>query len=422
MKLNLRKPFAVIMGAVMALTTVSAASAANIEAAMNDSYEIVALGDSITVGYEQRMTEESVPYGYVDRLYEQALFHGRATLSNYAIMGLTTPGLGNLLQGASESAKMTSADIQDFSSFQEGVSKQADAVASKAPEIALSLRTADLVVMTIGANDFGELIKAMTALSTEDAQQMLDNNFDTIMNKYTTDLDKVIRQLHVMAPNAQILLSDQYLPLWSTHKLYGDLLKAVDKLADRLDVVTDQLSKEGLPMKVVHISPSFKGKETTYTYVNTFDYDNHPKQAGYEVIAEAYANVIWNQYLKPAPRAADVPISVIISGKDLLSKPILKNNTTFLAIRDFSKAVNADLEWIDKTKTAIFRKNGREVSITIGSKTMIVNGVKQPLETPAYIQKIGTTKSTYVPLAVIIKGLNYDVIYRGRIKTAFINS
>jgi lysophospholipase L1-like esterase len=420
MKLNLRKPFAVMIGAIIAITTVSAASAVSAGTTQKESYQIVALGDSLTVGYEQGFTAKSIPYGYVDRLYEQALFHGRTSLSNYAIMGLTTPGLNNLLQGAAEGKPLTSADLQDFSSFPDGVSQQADSVASKTPQIAASLGTADLVVMTIGANDFGDFIKAMVTLSTEDAKQSLQNNFEPLMNKYTTDLDKTIRQLHVMAPNAQIMLADQYLPLWNTHALYPDLLAAVDKVANRLDAITEALTKEGIPAKVVHISPKFKGKERDFTYIKSVEYDNHPNQAGYDTIAKAFVDILWKQYLSPAPRAADVPISVIINGTELLSKPILKNNTTFLALGDVSTAVKADLQWNNKTKTAIFRKNGLEVSITIGAMTMVVNGVKQPLVTPAYIQQV--TNKTYVPLAVIIKGLDYDVVYRGKIKTAFINS
>jgi hypothetical protein len=235
-------------------------------------------------------------------------------------------------------------------------------------------------------------------------------------------LDKTIRQLHVMAPNAQIMLADQYLPLWNTHALYADLLVAVDKVANRLDEVTGALAKEGIPVKVVHISPKFKGKERDFTYIKTVQYDNHPNQAGYDTIAKAFVDILWKQYITPAPRAADVPISVIINGTELLSKPILKNNTTFLALRDVSNAVKAELKWDEKTKTAIFSKNSLVVSITIGAKTMVVNGVKQPLDTPAYFQQVDKTKKTYVPLAVIIKGLDYDVVYRGTIKTAFINS
>jgi lysophospholipase L1-like esterase len=420
-KWKLRKPFVVILGAIMTLTTLSAASAANTNTTTPDSYDIVALGDSLTVGYEQKMTEKSIPYGYVDRLYEQALFHGRADISNYGIIGLTTPGLNQLLQGAAGGKKLKAADLQDFSPYPAAASVQADSVAAIAPEIATKLATADLVVMTIGGNDFGTFIKKVLKLPAETAKQSIQDEFDTTMNEYTTELNTTIRQLHELAPNAQIVLSDQYLPLWSTHALYPELLLAVDKLANHLDDVAEQFIQAGIPVKVAHISPAFKGKELSYTYVNGFDYDNHPKQQGYEVIAKAFAEVIWKSYLQPAPRAADVPLSVIVNGKELLSTPILKNDTTFIALREVATAVSADVEWIEKTKTAIFRKDGVEVAITIGADQLYVNGAAKDLRVPAYLAVIDNQKKTYVPLAAIADGLNYQVIYRSQLKTAFIN-
>lgn len=422
MGLNLRKPFTLMISAFMALTAVTAASAASTVAPKKINYEIVALGDSITVGYEHGMTAKSVPYGYADRLYEQALFHGRASYTNYGIMGLTTTGLYQLLQGADQGKTLDADDLQNnFADFAVEVGIQADSVAAKAPEIAVKLETADLVVMTIGGNDFGAFIKKVLEQPTETARQTIADEFDAAMNNYTTNLNTVIRQLQVMAPNAQILFADQYLPLWYSHDLYPDLILAVNKLANHLDGVVEQLAQEGIPVDVVHISPKFNGKEIALTYANTFDYDNHPRQAGYEAIAEAYAEVIWKQYLKPPARSANAPISVIINGNHLSTTPILKNNTTFLAIRDFSNAVSADLEWIEKTKTAIFRKNGLEVSLTIGADKLYVNGIAKKLLTPAYLAVVNKQKKTYVPLAAIADGLDYQVIYRTNLKTAFIN-
>ncbi len=408
----LRKTLTLAMTAIIALTTVFPAAAADKEITSKDAYRIVALGDSISVGYEPGMTASSVPYGYVDRLYEQALFHGRSELVNYAIMGLTTPGLSNLLQGAADAKPLSSADLQD--SFDDRVIKHADEIASKTSDIAADLATADLIVLTIGANDFGTILKAVRDQTTEDARLTIQSSFDSALNKYTADLDKMIRQLHGLAPNAQIVLADQYLPLFAGHALYPDLLAAVEKLSDQVDIFTEQLTKEGISVQAAHISD-----KSISNYFNAFDgFDTHPKQAGYEAIAIAFADVIWKQYLKPATRAADVPLSVIINGKELISKPTVVKNTTFLGLRDVSNAVGADLEWIQKKQTAIFRKNGREVSITIGAKTMIVNGITQPLDTPAYVKD----KSIYVPLAVIIKGLDYQVVFRKSLLTAFINS
>jgi lysophospholipase L1-like esterase len=420
MRVKVKFLAAAITAAVIGLAVVNVfGTVEKADAADKDIYRIVALGDSLTVGYEPRMTESSIPYGYADRIYEQALFHGRAELANYGILGLTTPGLNNLLQGASDSRPLQAADLQDFSSLDTRVVKQADSVAARTAEIASSLRDADLVVLTIGGNDFGDLIKSMLSQSIEDARKTLADTFETRMNKYTTDLDKMIRLLHTLAPDAQIVMADQYLPLWDTHDLYPDLKAAVDKLSARLDQATADYMKENIPVKAVHVSAKFVNKETEYTYITLFDgNDIHPKQAGYEAMAEAFAAAVWPEYRKPAPRSTGVPLSVIVNGNELASKPTVLKNTTFLALRDLANAVQADLKWNQKTKTAEFVKNGKQVSITIGAKSMTVDGVKQPVETPAYA---GKDSKTYVPLSLITKGLDYQVVYRAKLQTAFIN-
>ncbi|MBO9598487.1 MAG: hypothetical protein J7559_11810, partial [Cohnella sp.] len=284
-----------------------------------DVYKIVALGDSISVGYEKGMTEKSVPYGYVDRIYEQALFRGRAQLANYAILGLTTPGLTKLLEGAQAGKPLTADDLQDYSGFPDPrTKKQADSVAAKAPEIAPALADANLVILTVGGNDFGTFIKKMMDADA-DAKTVMQTEFEPTMNNYTANVDTLMRKLHEMAPNAEIVLSDQYLPLMEEHLLYEDLLVNVGKLATALDDLAKKLNADGIPLRIAHVGDKFAHKVKTFTYVTTLSVDNHPRQAGYEAIAKAYVEVIadWNTYLAPQPKPEGVTLSVIVNGQEL---------------------------------------------------------------------------------------------------------
>ncbi|WP_239618866.1 stalk domain-containing protein [Cohnella mopanensis] len=426
MKFSSHPSFTALLAALLTFTVVPSVSANDPVSSTKDTYRIVALGDSISVGYEplpEIVNGTSAPYGYVDRLYEQALFHGRSELTNYAIMGLTTPGLSQLLEGAADKKPLKAADLQDFSSFDPRVSQQADLVASKTPELAVDLAQADLVVLTIGGNDFGPIIQAAKDPNTDSARQIIQDSFDKTMNNYTEDLDKMMTRLHELAPDATIVIADQYLPLWKKHGLYNVLKDSVSKLAVGLDQFAAKLNQRGIPVSVAHVSGKFFDNEGPYTYFNVIDgLDIHPKQAGYEAIAQTFSEVIWKQYLKPAPRAADVPLSVVVNGKELPSKAATINNTTFLALRDVADAMHADLKWTQKTKTAVFSKDGREVVITIGASTIIVNGVSQSLKNPAYFQQVGKIQKTYVPLAVISEGLDYQVVFRKKLMTAFINN
>ncbi|BBI31751.1 stalk domain-containing protein [Cohnella abietis] len=424
MQLNLRKPLTVILSAIMVLTTIaSLASAAPKETETKDVYRIVALGDSVSVGYEPGMKTGSIPYGYVDRLYEQALFHGRSELASYAVMGLTAPGLSTLLKGAADAKKLTSADLLGETTLPAEVLQQADSIGAKTPELAADLAQANLVVLTIGGNDFSPIIKAIKDLTGDTAKQTIENNFNITMNNYAESMDKVIKGLHLLAPNAQIVLADQYLPLWEPLPYYSELSNAVITLANRLDTLAEDLNKQDIPLKIAHVSPKFVKNEKKFTHFNVVEeFDTHPSQAGYESIAQTFAEVIWKQYLKPAPRASGVPISIIINGKEPPNKPTMINNTTFLALTDVADAVGAEVKWTQKTKTAVFSKNGRVVSITVGAKTITINGVSQPISTPAYFQTVGKNLKTYVPLAVISSGLDYQVVYRKNLLAAFINS
>jgi len=423
MSFSLRRALPVLATAVALLSS----SVLPASAAVPAAYHIVAIGDSVTAGYEpteQINNGTSAPYGYADRILEQSLFRKSSTLANYAILGLTTPGLTNLLQGAADGKPLQSSDLQDFSSFDPRVVAMADGVAGKTKELAADLAEADLVVITIGGNDFSPLITTAVSQSTDSARQIIQDGFGNRMNHYTEDLDKMMTRLHALAPDARIVLADQYSPLFKTHELYPLLLEKVGELSEALDLFAKTMNERGIPLSIAHVSGKFAGKESTYTYFNLWDnYDIHPKQVGYEAIAQSFAEVLWPEgYRKTATRPEGVQLSVVINGKEPPSKPVLLKGTTFLALRDVADAVGADLKWNQTAKSATFKKNGKEVVVTIGSKTVYVNGEARRLNEPAYFQQDGKGVKTYVPLAVVSESLDYQVVFRKPMMTVFINS
>jgi len=410
--------------------TADAADAANI-------YRIVALGDSISAGYEPGLEQGDIPYGYVERLYEQALFRGRAEASNFGIIGLRVEGLKRLLQAAKEQTPITAAQLQDFSMYPrtDEIVAFAQSVADRTDELAASLAAADLVTVVIGGNDFRPMFYDVMAQSPAEIAVTLDEQYPLLLAEYVREYEKALRTIAEMAPHAQIIISDQYLPLpkvalnvaGKEANLYDTLYeKVVEPLTDAIDELAAKLQADGLRIASVHVAERFKGAEGRMTYVVS-EKDNHPTQDGYEAIAKAFAGAVWPTYRSPAPREADVPISVVILGRELESdyKPTLVNNRTFLALRDVADAMGAELEWIADTQTAVFRQNGREVAITIGAPDIIVDGQPVPLDAPAYLRSVTVSGQvegkTYVPLAAISVGLGYDVQYSKPLQTAFIN-
>ncbi|MFD0714309.1 stalk domain-containing protein [Paenibacillus sp. GCM10027626] len=387
-------------------------------------FRIVAIGDSITVGYELGMNEKTVPYGYADRLYEQALYYSAAEIQNFGILGLKSSGLQNWLAAAENNQSITPDEVQ------QGITKYPNAAETigKTQGLHKAIQEADLIAMTIGGNDFLSLFDEMgeRTFSSEELTSVLTERLEG----YISSLHEALLSIAAINPNAGIVLTDQYLPIPKPSALikvfsdeqYAVLKAGVTQLSDKVTELVDSLAKEGLDVRVANISNSFAGNELLYTSI--MKKDSHPSQAGYEAIGEAFAAAIWGSSRKPAALAADVPLRVVVNGKDVngTNKPIVKNGTTFLPMRDIAGVLGANLKWDNKSQTATIIAGDKTVAFTIGAKTMKVNGQSVPLETPAYLEKTGKNAATYLPLAALSRGLDYQVIYRSSIKTAFINS
>lgn len=385
---------------------------------------IVAIGDSLTVGYEFGMKPETaVPYGYVDRVYEQALYHGRTELQNFGVIALKATGLQRWLDAAVNGTTISAEEVQPNLSNYPFAS---ETIANTA-KLLDALKQADTIVMTIGGNDFTSIFdeikeNPMTA-------EQLTARLDTMLSGYNSSLEASLRSIISINPKALIVFADQYLPIPKpsainkavTVEQYAVLLDAVKKLQEQDEALAAKLRQEGYSVKMVDVSEPFKGNELTYTYILRGDI--HPKQSGYDQMGKAFSKGIWNEYTEPAALPAGVPLRIVVNGKTLsgANKPVVKNSTTFLPMRDIADAMKANLSWDNKTHTATLKAGDQQVSFTIGANTMQVNGQTVPLETPAYLQKVGNLSVTYLPLAALSKGLGYQVIYRKPIQTVFMN-
>ncbi|MCL6603238.1 MAG: copper amine oxidase [Paenibacillus sp.] len=400
--------------------TINAAEVAG--ASEPDVFNIVALGDSITVGYEPGMDLNSKPYGFTERLLEQGWYHGRTSLANYGILGLTTSGLRNYTGAVSKGTVITGNEIQV------GLADpRIEQLAANTAQAATDLKAADLITITIGGNDMSTLFKNFKELTAEDFQLQLDQR----LTEYTANMKATLENIRAINPKVTILLADQYQPaprIYLTSN-YLKLMDAAARLTATVDNVAASMAKEDAVVQVVHVAESFAGKEGGLTYVVKSPIDKidiHPTQSGYELIARVFAELLWGEYRTPAvavmnPSAA--PMSIVVKGVELNTpnKPILKSGQNFLALKDVLNAVGATGKWDNKTSSATIVYGGRTVIITIGSKVIKVNGQKVAIDTPAFLQKVGKEDKTYLPLAALASGLGFDVKYSAQLRTAFIN-
>lgn len=87
--------------------------------------------------------------------------------------------------------------------------------------------------------------------------------------------------------------------------------------------------------------------------------------------------------------------------------PYVKNQRTMVPLRFISESLGASVAWNQATSTATITLAGKEIQITLGSKTVLVNGKTTALDAPAEYKQ----GRTFVPLRLISEALGKNVFY-----------
>lgn len=381
--------------------------------AAEDPYKIVSFGDSLTAGYEPQKTAAEY-YGFVPRLEEQSRFHGRTEVDNYGISGLNSAGLERYVEALRANANTTADGIQPGLRDPNAAVFAAGVTAARA-----DVAEADVITITIGGND---LLPLLTSGKLPTAAE-LTPQVAALLQTYAVNLDQVLSDLREINPNARIVIADQYqpFPAVAAKDLYATLNQASAAYATTLNSVVAAQNAAGGHVESVSVAPLFVGREMQLTHIARQDI--HPNQVGYETLAKAFAEQIWQEYRTLGKAVPATTVAVVVAGKELNTafKPILKNGTTFVVLRDITDGLGAELKWNNKTSTASIDFDGRSVGIPVGQKTITVNGQKTAIRIPAFTEKVNGQSKTYVPLAVLADGLGFEVQYTPRLRTVFVN-
>ncbi len=106
----------------------------------------------------------------------------------------------------------------------------------------------------------------------------------------------------------------------------------------------------------------------------------------------------------------DIPLNGIIVNDHIVFSdvaPYIKNSRTYVPIRFIAEELGFDVKWDAKTKKVTMTDGKSTVELTIGSKTMLVNGKKVKLDAPAEIKD----QRTFVPLRAIAEAFGKKVEY-----------
>lgn len=87
--------------------------------------------------------------------------------------------------------------------------------------------------------------------------------------------------------------------------------------------------------------------------------------------------------------------------------PYVKSQRTMVPLRFISESLGARVAWNQAASTATITLAGKEIKITLGSKTILVNGKKAALDAPAEYKQ----GRTFVPIRLISETLGKKVFY-----------
>jgi lysophospholipase L1-like esterase len=265
-----------------------------------DVYHYLALGDSLTVGYEPVINDTFIPYGFVDRLYEQALYYGRAEVHNYGIAGLTSEGLRNYLQVIKDGSMVEGDDIQ-ANLPDPRVNELLQLVEQTKEEIKL----ADLITLTIGGNDTGDLPFRVSGKTEEEIQKIMEER----MASYTENVKASLAIIYELNPTVQVVIADQYQPFPPLNQeLYQKLNVVKGLFTDAVaSLVQDVQQEYNWNVSIAYVAEAFTGKEVAFTHI--INADIHPNQKGYLAMAKSFVEAIWGTY---QTASNDDPLAVIV--------------------------------------------------------------------------------------------------------------
>ncbi|MBE7053621.1 MAG: hypothetical protein E7391_05025 [Ruminococcaceae bacterium] len=117
---------------------------------------------------------------------------------------------------------------------------------------------------------------------------------------------------------------------------------------------------------------------------------------------------------------AETEISIIINGKKLTmdQNPVIIDGRTLVPLRAIFEGLGAQVEWDDSVKTAIGKRDGKEIKIQINNTVAKVNGKDVTLDVPAQL----INSRTMVPVRFISEALGEKVDWDDATKTVIITS
>ncbi|MDF2668332.1 MAG: copper amine oxidase [Paenibacillus sp.] len=116
------------------------------------------------------------------------------------------------------------------------------------------------------------------------------------------------------------------------------------------------------------------------------------------------------------PVSSQVSVSINQVDQQFEQPPVIVNGNTLAPLRAIFEAMGAEVSWDENSKTATGRKNGKVVSVTIGSKVAKIDGKSHNLEESAQL----VNGYTMGPARFIGEAFGGEVLWEGRTREVII--
>lgn len=120
-----------------------------------------------------------------------------------------------------------------------------------------------------------------------------------------------------------------------------------------------------------------------------------------------------------ASSASGEAVNLMIGGQAVKAEvpPVIKSGRTLVPVRVIAEGLGAKVDWNDATRTAVITKGTQQLSLTLDSRTAVLNGKQVKLDTPPVISQ----QRMLLPLRFVGESLGVTVGWDNSTRTVIAN-
>ncbi|MGM0805753.1 MAG: stalk domain-containing protein [Bacillota bacterium] len=265
-----------------------------------------------------------------------------------------------------------------------------------------NIAKSDVITLDAGAND---LLRKMKR--TDQGLSIEPEALNEVLTGVNANIKEILNEIEILNPEANVYVMGYYNAYpYLPKEQQEQFLPILDELNDTIQNVTEKENATFVPTKNA-IAVNAK------TYLPNPS-DIHPGLKGYEAIAKEFWKVV---YPDVTNHHRD---SIFVNGIYQMSDQplIILKGRTLVHVRGVFKDLGADVNWDQKTRAVIIKKDSDIIKLFVDSNKAYKNGKLLPIDVSAKI----INGRTMIPLRFISESIGAPVKWDNETKNVFIRS